>query len=48
MPVPFYTATDHLGKEAGGESKNREIGTTERRDEREREGEGEVDKGKCK
>lgn len=25
VPVPFYTSSDHLGKVAGGESRNREV-----------------------
>lgn len=37
MPVPFYTAADHLGKVAGGERKNRAMWRAESRDEREGE-----------
>lgn len=44
MPVPFYTATDHFGKVAGGERENREVRRAESQDERERE----MDKGKRK
>lgn len=44
MPVPFYAATDHLGKVAGGEGENKEVWRAESQDKRKRE----MDKGKSK